>query len=139
MRITIMLQFFGKDAVGHKERIETGLGVDLEYAGIRVLEHLCGHLAVINETGLQPFCLHIIFVEHLATDAVADMHIYHSPWRQHCLLIRIAEIREDAGDVARALHRCKAVGSPNKVAIVTAYGPEHIGIVIRNELIEESL
>ena len=146
-----------EDRIGHVERIETSLGVDLQDAGVVVGEDIARHLTPIDETwlllGLAILVLlgvgsiKLFIEEAPAAEGVAELHVDHAPGRQHGLLVGVVEIREDGGNLRDAVlgvervgllhHLTDALGGTGEDAAVEAVLEDVEGVLGEAEMVAE--
>ena len=113
-----------KERVSHIERVETRLGVDFKNAGIVITENILGHLVgemrlvvIIYGDTYRSCCIDILAIlvllsirrnkilipEAPATHSIAHVHVDHTPWGKHSLLVRIVEVREDGSNLGNTV------------------------------------
>ena len=85
------------------KRIKSGLGVDLQYlclhltCKVHIVEELTGHVDLINiawSVELTSLLVKCLIIPAPSTDGIAHVHVHHTPWGEHCLLVGIVEVRE---------------------------------------------
>ena len=107
-----------------------------------VAEDVLRHLAPVNEARHDGLChcfsalsvvhlLHVVMLEGVVVEApsaqgVAELAVDDGPRREHCLLVGIAEIREDRGDAVDALLHVHLVGGTRQGTDALARLQEHL-------------
>ena len=113
-----------ENRVSHIERIETCLRVDFEDTGIVVAKDITGHTVFKDDVtffielhsyracGIDIFtklvlhgivAIKLLIEETPTTQCVTKVHVHHTPWSKHSLLVGIVEIGKDGGNLVDAV------------------------------------